>query len=491
MSSDGEQVAPRPRRSELAATERLEGISPPSGDDPAQARFAGRYVVLERLGSGGFGSVLLVEDVLLPGHRQALKIIRELQPDAELESRFLREIRVLMGLPHPRIPPIHNYGRAPSGELYFAMAFVEGRTLEHVLREEGRLAPPRIFSLLLQMLEVLEFAHRRGVVHRDLKPTNVMLSATDRGGEHVHVLDFGIAKILRPTEGMDAGLTGNVVLGTPDYMSPEQVRGNETTPASDMYALGVLLYRMALGRLPFTGGSAHARMIARLETAPQSFDDAECPTWLASTVRKLLVVDVERRPTAGELRRDLIRLARRQRRAESAVRSVPHPATVPAPSDNAARGPSEPAVLAPTTEPSKVRRDMAPDSTVAAMGRVPAIALIATAVATVVTGLLYLLFSLTTDAPFMSDVPEASRSIFRGILIVWGLVFILAAALILVGGIELLRMRRIGMVKLAAALCIIPCTNGWWIVGIPIGIWTLAVIRRPRVVAEFNRRGAM
>jgi predicted Ser/Thr protein kinase len=265
--------------------------------------FEHRYNRRSVLGEGGYGKVYLVEDRMHGSELLALKVIRKVHTTGDLEQRFRNEIRVLRTLNHPAIPMIFNDGKNDEGEIYYTMSYIEGRTLGEIIRDEAPLTPERILNLSLQLLEVLVYAHEKGIVHRDLKPSNIIIVADDdEGGETVKVLDFGIAKVLRHEGLLEQAQTmgTEVPLGTPHYMAPEQVRGQVEDGRTDLYALGIIIYQMCSGRLPFQGKTSMEVLIARLENSPRELTSDEAPKWLRDLVAVFLKRDKEKRPTTRE-----------------------------------------------------------------------------------------------------------------------------------------------------------------------------------------------
>ncbi len=266
--------------------------------------FDSRYRVLRELGKGGFGRVLLVEDTLHSGQPRALKtILPQRQAQDQFERRFRNEIHVMRSLQHPGIPQIFNDGRTAEGEFYFTMAHVNGRPFSSVMKEEGALAPERVAKVLRDVVEVLCYAHERGVVHRDLKPDNILLQDEGTPDESVRVLDFGIAKILEKEGELEhaQSMQTQSPIGTPHYMSPEQVSGRSVSGSTDMYALGILIYQLLSGRYPFKGTTFMELMAARLHQEPEPLSPKLEPAWARSLVPRLLARDPERRPTAPQV----------------------------------------------------------------------------------------------------------------------------------------------------------------------------------------------
>ena len=218
----------------------------------------GRYRVLNRLGSGGMADVYCAEDSHL-GRQVALKVLyRRFAQDAEFVERFKREAQSAAGLTHPNVVNVFDRGEH-DGTYYIAMEYLPGRTLKEVIGERGVLDQESVIDIGVQILRAASFAHRRGVVHRDLKPHNVML---DDGG-NAKVTDFGIARA-GASEMTEAGS----IMGTAQYLSPEQAQGQPAIPQSDLYSVGIILYELLTGRLPFDGESAVAIAVQHLNDPP-------------------------------------------------------------------------------------------------------------------------------------------------------------------------------------------------------------------------------
>ena len=216
----------------------------------------GPYRVLGKLGTGGMGVVYKAEDSKL-GRTVALKHLRpEIADNPQEHERFMREARIVCGLDHPGIVRIHSLQESPEGD-YLVLEFVEGTTLTETLAICGKLTPREAAKLIGQAAEAVAYAHAQGVVHRDLKPSNIMLDKKGR----VRVMDFGVARAA--SDAMQRMTGAETASGSPPYIAPEQAEGN-TTPASDVYALGVCLYEMLSGRLPFEG-TAGAMHLAKRE----------------------------------------------------------------------------------------------------------------------------------------------------------------------------------------------------------------------------------
>ncbi len=248
----------------------------------------GEYDILGELGRGGMATVFVAHDLALD-RRVAIKVMApHLLEGTDMVERFKREARTAAALSHPHIIPIHAVHESHA-LAFFVMKLVEGRTLDSIIRQLGPLPVPMARAILQQVGSALGYAHRRGVVHRDVKPANVMI---DRDGWAV-VTDFGIAKVAA-TPGLTA--TG-ATLGTPSYMSPEQCAGQGVTGASDQYSLGVVAYEMLTGTLPFTADSLVGLLYQHVSQPPPPVTAArpDCPLELAEAVRRMLEKEAGRR----------------------------------------------------------------------------------------------------------------------------------------------------------------------------------------------------
>lgn len=215
-------------------------------------RVVGPYLILRQLGSGGMGQVYLAE------HRQqrrrcALKVIHpEHVDDPAILTRFEREIQSLAALSHPHVVRVQDYGRAPDGTLYYAMELVVGLTLDELVERQGPLHPARVVHILRQLCDALDDAHWRGLVHRDLKPGNVMLSEHAGGKDFAVLLDFGLVGAVERGESHAPLTRADVIMGTPGFMAPEQCAGDgDVTPATDIYSMGAIGYFLLTGQSPF------------------------------------------------------------------------------------------------------------------------------------------------------------------------------------------------------------------------------------------------
>jgi two-component system LytT family response regulator len=278
--------------------------------EPFVPETVAHYRILSKLGEGGMGAVFLAHDERL-GRDVALKILtQEFAHDPERLNRFLQEARLASALSHPNVAYILEIGET-DGSWFLAMEYVEGQPLSQRIAQ-GNLPVDDILRIAIQVADALEFAHGKGIVHRDIKPANVML--TPRG--HVKILDFGLAKRANgKTNFADTQLltSTGVVMGTVQYMSPEQALGREVDHRTDIFSLGVVLYEMATGRLPFSGPNATETMARILHEQPEAIArfNYDIPEELERATRKCLEKDRDRRyQSARELIVDLRNLER-------------------------------------------------------------------------------------------------------------------------------------------------------------------------------------
>jgi eukaryotic-like serine/threonine-protein kinase len=247
----------------------------------------GRYRVLHRVGSGGMADVVCAEDLQL-GRKVAIKLLhRRFAQDEEFVERFRREASSAAGLQHPNVVAVYDRG-AWDDTYYIAMEYLEGRTLKRLVQEEAPLAPGRAIELATQILRAARFAHKRGIIHRDLKPHNVIIDAEGRA----KVTDFGIAK----AGASDMTQTGSI-MGTAQYLSPEQAQGHAVSAASDLYSIGIILYEMLTGRVPFEGESAVTIALKQVSEPPEPPHrfNPQLPQPLEAVIMRALEKDPARR----------------------------------------------------------------------------------------------------------------------------------------------------------------------------------------------------
>ncbi|HEX5747214.1 MAG TPA: serine/threonine-protein kinase [Archangium sp.] len=281
-----------------------------SAQDPLTGLKVGEYELRQRIGVGGMG---LVYEGIQPliGKRVAVKVLRpELAAAEEQVARLLAEARAVNAIRHRGIVDIFGFGQVPDGRQYIIMEYLEGVALDAHLTEKGRLPVYEALDILDEVLSALGAAHGAGVVHRDLKPSNIFLVKQPDGSRYVKLLDFGLAKMGLPT-GRTAQTRTDMVVGTPEYMAPEQARGQPVGPMTDLYALGVVAFEMVTGRLPFTGTSPVDLLMKHVDARPPRPSEflPELPAALDAFILQMLTKDPEARPgSAEQLRRQLQRL---------------------------------------------------------------------------------------------------------------------------------------------------------------------------------------
>lgn len=269
---------------------------------------ADRYNVIKKLGEGGMGTVYLAEHVKM-GRKSAIKVMNPgMVADADAISRFNREASNASRINHPNVAAVYDFGETSDGLIYLAMEFIEGPSLTKVIEENGSLPPARAAEITRQAADALSVAHDMGIVHRDLKPDNIMLAKGRDGADIVKVVDFGIAKAA-DAENQKVTKTG-LVVGTPEYMSPEQLAGDKLDGRSDTYSLALVTYAMLTGKLPFPAETVQESMIKRLTDEPKSLaemkPDVAWPEPVQAVITTALQRDaVSRYQTASEFGRAL------------------------------------------------------------------------------------------------------------------------------------------------------------------------------------------
>jgi eukaryotic-like serine/threonine-protein kinase len=260
---------------------------------------AGKYVIERELARGAMGRVYLAKQMGL-NRQVAIKVMSPKLGDDDFRRRFILEATSLANLNHRNIVTVFDYGETKRGMLYLVMEHLNGKTLAKLMRDDGTLTVARSMSLTSQLLRGLRAAHGTGMIHRDFKPSNIMVMQAEDGEEDAKILDFGVAKLFRPGEAENADATRDgMLLGTPAYMAPEQIDGSGIGPRTDLYALGCVMYQMLAGRLPHTGKNdveiMHAHLkeqAAPLRTLPGLQD---LPAPMEAFVARLLEKNADQR----------------------------------------------------------------------------------------------------------------------------------------------------------------------------------------------------
>jgi serine/threonine-protein kinase len=284
------------------------------GDPLIGMTIGGRFLVESRIGAGGMGVVYRARQVGMDRNVAVKMLLRELAHDEKVVQRFKIEALAVSRLSHPNTIRIFDFGQLDDGTLYFAMEFLEGRSLEQALRQDKAFPARRTLHVIGQIASSLTEAHKKGIVHRDLKPDNVFLTQVGNDEDYVKVLDFGVAK-LREADARQGTLTqAGVIFGTPRYMAPEQCRSMAVDHRADLYAIGVIAYEMLTGQAPFEAENPLAILIQHVQEPPKPLavvrPDIEVPEEVEALVMKCLEkAPGERFQTAGELAAEASRLA--------------------------------------------------------------------------------------------------------------------------------------------------------------------------------------
>ncbi len=279
----------------------------PARDTRVGQLLAGRYRVERLIAKGGMGRVYLATQ--LPLERSvAVKVLNAdfRETDPQFVKRFCLEASISARLSHPNVITIHDYGEAESGELFMAMEYLDGRPLSRCISRDGPFPPERTLHVAHQICRALREAHSRGVIHRDLKPGNVMLVASSEDPDFVKVLDFGLVKLFEDETtkaqrelAHDQNLTrAGTLLGSPRYMSPEQIRGDDLDPRTDVYSLGVILFQLVVGKPPFSGKTSVDVIYKHMNHKVPSLHgpgSAECPPALEAIIQRCLEKDRDKR----------------------------------------------------------------------------------------------------------------------------------------------------------------------------------------------------
>lgn len=322
---------------------------------------AGKYRIEELIKSGGMGSVYRGKHVLMD-KTVAIKVLRpSLAGDDAVVARFSREAKAASKISHPHAVNVTDFGEAENGVVFLVMEYLDGRTLKEIISKEAPLALDRVIEIVRQVAGALDVAHSQGVVHRDLKSENIML-VHHNGDEWAKVLDFGIAKIRQPEGAHDTEITqANLVVGTPQYMSPEQCSQSGGLDArSDIYSLGIILYEMLAGRVPFTGESATAIMMKQVQDAPPSILSvrSDLPAAVDGVIKRALAKQpIDRFQSAGELAGSLSEAASDKSTAPAVIGAASTAAhTVPnTPVDEQAEDADEVTLVRPRAEITPIR----------------------------------------------------------------------------------------------------------------------------------------
>src|SRR6185369_12050621 len=287
-----------------------------------------KYIVEERLGAGVMGAVYRARHLSMD-RPVAIKFLHQrFVEDEAARSRFQTEARAAVKLRHANAVSVTDFGQTAEGSFYIVMELLEGRTLREILSREAPLETARAISLMLQTSAAVAAAHEAGIIHRDLKPSNILLTQSADQPAVVKVLDFGIATFTADEDDEEVTTLNQTtpVIGTPRYMSPEQYNGNELTPATDVYSLGVILYEMLAGMAPFTGSTPEE--IAQKHANDPPHSPREIVAAIPEDVERIILMALEKQPAdrfanAAEFHQELLETAERLGLEHHAFKSAP------------------------------------------------------------------------------------------------------------------------------------------------------------------------
>jgi serine/threonine-protein kinase len=297
-------------RYEICATDGTKLVRLHADRDPMLGRnIDGRFLIKSQIGAGGMGAVYLAVQGSI-GREVAVKVIEPRRASGRIAAkRFLREAKLSSRLQQANTVTVLDFGQTEEGLLYLVMELVKGRTLNDVLTTDGPFSIARMVAVGVQMCDALEAAHRLAIIHRDLKPSNVILLDEPAGRDHIKVLDFGLAKSLAGEHESMTMTQSDAIVGTPSYIPPESVLRMQFDARSDLYSLGVMLYELIAGRLPFAAESVHMMLRQHAYDAPQPLPD-HIPRPVHELFARLLDKDPERRiQSAAEVRAELLACA--------------------------------------------------------------------------------------------------------------------------------------------------------------------------------------
>jgi serine/threonine-protein kinase len=285
-----------------------DGLLPPAPRPLVEGTMIGEYRIHHKLGEGGMAEVYAAVHPLI-GKKAAIKIMsRACSNESSSVARFILEARAVNRIGHPNIVDVFNFGRLPDGRHYFVMEWLQGESLyERLWRLHGESMPlPEVINILYQVCDALEAVHEKGIVHRDLKPANIFLCRARIGGPHVKLLDFGVAKLAN-REMSPRWTSAGAVVGTPEYVSPEQARGRNVDGRADLYSLGIIAYEMLLGRPPFLSDNCADAIHMHLSAMPPRprILWPDIPPELEHLILRLLAKSPKNRAGIDEVRRVL------------------------------------------------------------------------------------------------------------------------------------------------------------------------------------------
>jgi len=299
-------------------------VVPDANSDPMHGTtLDGRFLIVDTIGSGGMGTVYRGRQLSMD-RDVAIKVVRrDLAHNAKVVKRFMREARVVSRLRSPHVVPVIDFGQSPDGVLFLVMELLHGESMTMVLARDAPMNQARLCTLLAQTCDALAEAHGQGLVHRDLKPDNIYVSKTPAGQEHCYILDFGIVRAGPGGKGEDPSLTTQgIVIGTPQFMAPEQIRAQDVSPQTDLYSIGVIAYYGIAGKLPFEGETPTSVFVETLTKPvprlPDRVAGQDVDPQVRNLIYRMLEKDAKNRPQSTvEVQKILLEVASRKR-ADSA-----------------------------------------------------------------------------------------------------------------------------------------------------------------------------
>jgi serine/threonine-protein kinase len=265
----------------------------PSADALLGTIVDGRYEVQSVLGEGGMGTVYAVKHRAL-GKRFALKALRkELATDGEIAARFIQEARTAAAVSHPGLVEITDFGKLSSGQVYFVMELLDGQSLAALIRKGGPMPAARGLEITRQIASAVRAAHTAGIVHRDLKPENIHIGSSEDGRDRVKIVDFGLAKVIGSSKLTRAGM----VFGTPHYMSPEQAAGESVDHRADIYAVGIVIFEMFTGRVPFEADSYMGVLTKHMYMEPPRLTQIDAGLSALGALEQIVLRCLKKRPS--------------------------------------------------------------------------------------------------------------------------------------------------------------------------------------------------
>lgn len=293
--ASGSQVSmPTPARN--TATGRAEPPKPANPMDLVDQVLDGRYRIVRKVGEGGMSFVYLATDTAT-SDRYAIKVLSQaLSNDQNAMQRLKREASLGMRLAHPNVCHIIRMGETQEGLVYVVMPYVEGEILSDRNNRKGIIPQAEVAKFVTEIAAGLHVAHELKIVHRDLKPENIMICKSPDGSERAVVMDFGLAKERRADAELQKLTATGIILGTPEFMSPEQLRGKPLDPRTDVYSLGLMTFEMLTAKLPFSGRTQQEMMIARLRSEPMTLREARPDLNFPEALERVLLKSMQRSP---------------------------------------------------------------------------------------------------------------------------------------------------------------------------------------------------